>query len=64
MARSGQIRGRVNDEQLLSLLDQVAQAEERGSSNGGSGKSKITVGGEFKRIYGIDNLSPLYSILS
>lgn len=47
MARSGQIRGRVNDEQLLSLLDQVARAEEGGSSGGGSSsRSKITVSGE------------------
>lgn len=46
MARSGQIRGRVSDEQLLSLLDQVAQAEQRGSSSGGSAKSKITVSGK------------------
>ncbi|KAK9898695.1 hypothetical protein P389DRAFT_188149 [Cystobasidium minutum MCA 4210] len=43
MARSGQIRGRVNDEQLLSLLDQVAQAESGGASGGGSSRSKITV---------------------
>lgn len=45
MARSGQIRGRVNDEQLLSLLDQVAQAESGGASGGGSSRSKITVSG-------------------
>lgn len=41
MARSGQLRGRVTDDQLLSLLDQVAQAE--GASSSGGGVSKITV---------------------
>lgn len=41
MARSGQLRGRVTDDQLLGLLDQVAQAEQ--SSTGAGGKSKITV---------------------
>jgi len=41
MARSGQLRGRVTDEQLLSLLDQVAAAE--GGASGAQAKSKITV---------------------
>ena len=43
MARSGQLRGRVTDDQLLGLLDQVAQAEQ--GNSGTSGKSKITVSG-------------------
>lgn len=42
MARSGQLRGRVTDEQLLGLLDQVAAAETANSAN--AAKSKITVG--------------------
>ncbi|CAD6585507.1 MAG: hypothetical protein CYPHOPRED_003097 [Cyphobasidiales sp. Tagirdzhanova-0007] len=41
MARSGQLRGRVTDDQLLSLLDQVAAAE--GANSGTLAKSKITV---------------------
>ena len=44
MARSGQLRGRVSDDQLLSLLDQVAEAENK--QTGAGGKSKITVGVE------------------
>lgn len=41
MARSGQLRGRVTDEQLLSLLDQVAASES--ARTGASVKNKITV---------------------
>ncbi|KAL7007850.1 Dcp1p-Dcp2p decapping enzyme complex alpha subunit [Cystobasidiomycetes sp. EMM_F5] len=41
MARSGQLRGRVSDDQLLNLLEQVAQAE--GQNSGAANKSKITV---------------------
>lgn len=43
MAKSGQIRGRVSDDQLVSLLDQVAQAETRNSGAASANKSKITV---------------------
>lgn len=44
MAKSGQLRGRVTDAQLLGLLDQVAQAEQghAGGAASAGAKSKIT----------------------
>lgn len=41
MAQSGQIRQRVNEEQLIGLLEQVEQAQ--GDGPGGGQAGKITV---------------------
>ncbi|GAA6009504.1 hypothetical protein JCM11491_003581 [Sporobolomyces phaffii] len=40
MAQSGQLRGRVSEEQLIDVLDQVEAMEKGGSGGGGAGSSK------------------------
>ena len=42
MARSGQLRGRVSEDQLLGLLEQI-ESSERSQGAAGSGPSKIVV---------------------
>ncbi|GAA5939669.1 Sdd2p [Sporobolomyces koalae] len=40
MAQSGQLRGKVSEEQLIDVLDQVEAMEKGGSGPGGAGGSK------------------------
>ncbi len=46
MAKSGQLRGRVTEDQLIGVLDQVEAAEKGrsgGGAGGGGGAGKIVV---------------------
>ncbi|GAA5877677.1 hypothetical protein JCM16303_000202 [Sporobolomyces ruberrimus] len=44
MAQSGQLRGRVSEDQLIDVLDQVEAMEKGGSGGGGSGSGSKSAG--------------------